>query len=76
MKRDSDSLFEREMKLWQDKKDLGKEKKSFDAKMCKGREDMSREAEKIKEDKKHLVKERKSFEAKMSKGREAKKMKR
>ena len=46
MKRDSDSIFQREMKLWQDKKDLGKERKTFDAKMSKARGDLSREKEK------------------------------
>ena len=48
MKRDSDSMFQREMKLWQDKKDLGKERKTFDATMSKARGDLSREKEKVR----------------------------
>ena len=39
-KSDNESLFQREMKLWQDKKDLNKERKIFDAVLAEGRREL------------------------------------
>ena len=42
MKADNDSLFQREMKLWQEKKDLSKERKTFEETMLVGRREMQK----------------------------------
>ena len=39
-KSDNESLFQREMKLWQDKKDLNKERKMFEVVLAKGRREL------------------------------------
>ena len=57
-KLDSDSLFQREAKLWQDKKDLGKKMRHFDSKMLQDRMDLRKEQEKfnakVKKDKEDI----------------------
>ena len=39
-KSDNESLFQREMKLWQDKKDLNKERKMFEVVLAEGRREL------------------------------------
>ena len=60
-KLDSDSVFQREAKLWQDKKDLGKKMRHFDSKMHKDR---------ILEGWMDLRKEQEKFNAKVKKDKE------
>ena len=47
VKRDCESMFERETKLWEDKKDLSKDKHMFDAKVLQSKKDIKREQEKF-----------------------------
>ena len=45
VKRDCESMFERETKLWEDKKELVKDKHTFDAKVLQSKKDIKREQE-------------------------------
>ena len=47
VKRDGESVFERETKLWQDKKELANDRCKFDAKVHQSRKDIKREKEKF-----------------------------
>ena len=47
VKLDCDSMFHREMKLWHDKKDLGKDQRHFEEKMRQERIDLCKEQDKF-----------------------------